>query len=116
VSQEKNLGLPMDESNPKIIYEWGNYKMISQKQFNALSKTEQQQYLYLWSSLHEAQTMKDAIEYTENMMAKYKSNLTGLELAKVKADLSENYRYQGILEDIEQYSTHLKKIMAKLEA
>lgn len=90
--------------------------MISKKIFNALSEREQQQYLYLWSSLHEAQTMKSAIEYTENMKLRYTSNLTGLALAKLKANLSDNPRYQETLEDIEQYSAQLKKFMAKLEA
>jgi hypothetical protein len=87
--------------------------MITQQQFNKLTKEGQDEYLFFWSSLYDAQSQKQAIEFTEKTMAMYKSQLTGLARTKVEADLSSHERYQGILEEIEVYERKLKRIVAK---
>jgi TRAP-type C4-dicarboxylate transport system substrate-binding protein len=97
----------------------GEMKMlISKNTFKKLSKEDQERYLYTMSSLYERKAEKQAIEYTERVAYRYRSDLTGMELVEdVKKNFKiENHgRYEMCIEDIEDYSNKLEKILSRLE-
>jgi hypothetical protein len=97
----------------------GEMKMfISKNTFKKLSKEDQERYLYLWTSLQESKAEKKAIEESEKFVYRYRSELTGIELVQ---DVKENFkidnhpRYEMCIEDIEDYSNKIEKILSRLE-
>lgn len=89
--------------------------LMTQLQFDKLSKEAQNEYLYFFSAWHEAKAEKEAIEFTEKVKARFNSGLSGVERAGVEPDMTGHHKYEMLVEDVEDYEKRLKKILAKLE-